>query len=448
MFVVLLPLFLILYPKSFNAFVTRSTTPLFACNICLALSVLLLTSCTMATGKTGTGIEEDKDAIGQLQERLVEVVVFPLELTTEEADKFVLGRTETMTVIEDACQTVAQGCWRNDNQSCVVELQTADEAQDVITEFPKIDLWGVLKVRCQAHTADDRLVRTWMRMLQETQPSAIKRPTPSPAPADSTEKDVTTRPKKKKKILRPTLPGEPGDTVWTDDDDDDSMDLGQLESILTKMGEAEIKKLNSAINRRRETLHLEPLIPSGRGQPPQDVHASFLQGATIRTHIPTLKTFSGEAPEKGKPTCNYEQWRQDVQNLRQNYSEGLVREAIFKSLTSSARSAISSLGLTPSVIAIIERMDIMFGAVSSSDVLLQSFYDLQQGSQSVAAFSIKLEESLAVLVSVDPFAVPLLKKDELLRSRLFHGCKEPLRNAVRHRFDDPRVTYPELLRFL
>jgi len=152
----------------------------------------------------------------------------------------------------------------------------------------------------------------------------------------------------------------------------------------------------------------------------------------IRTGNPTLKTFDGEPPQKGgKSQVSFEQWKQDVLNLKGNYGVTTIREAIYKSLSGSARSALSSLGEKPTLKAIIQRLEVMFGTVFSMDVLLQQFYRISQDKkETVSQFAAHLEVSMNHIVSTNVGFIHAIDTELHIKQRLFHGARENIRNAV------------------
>ena len=96
---------------------------------------------------------------------------------------------------------------------------------------------------------------------------------------------------------------------------------------------------------------------------------------TLGLHISTLKinTFSGNVAP-GKTKVLYEQWSHKVQCIKDHYLESVVRESIMWCLKGAAADMAHYMGPTASVSDILEKLSIIFGTVTSFDVLMQNFY--------------------------------------------------------------------------
>ena len=89
---------------------------------------------------------------------------------------------------------------------------------------------------------------------------------------------------------------------------------------------------------------------------------------------PKVSTFSGDvAPSKTE--VSYKQWSHEVQCIK----ELVVRESIMQSLKGAAADMACYMGPTAGVSKILEKLSVIFGTVTSFDVLMQNFYKISQG---------------------------------------------------------------------
>ena len=142
-------------------------------------------------------------------------------------------------------------------------------------------------------------------------------------------------------------------------------------------------------------------VPS---EPPQQLPGPALAGPdmgqlvaalTLGLHIgtPKISTFSGNVAP-GKTEVSYEQWSHKVQCIKDHYPESVVRESIMWSLKGAAADMACYMGPTASVSNILEKLSIIFGTVTSFDVLMQNFYKISQGNEKVPSFVTRLEGTL------------------------------------------------------
>ena len=117
---------------------------------------------------------------------------------------------------------------------------------------------------------------------------------------------------------------------------------------------------------------------------------------TLGLHIstPKISTFSGDVAP-GKTEVSYEQWSHEVQCIKDHYPESVVRESIMRSLKGAAADMACYMGPTASVFEILEKLSVIFGTVTSFDILKQNFYKITQGSnEKVPSFATRLEGTL------------------------------------------------------
>ena len=84
-----------------------------------------------------------------------------------------------------------------------------------------------------------------------------------------------------------------------------------------------------------------------------------------------------------------------MQCIKDHYLELVVRESIMRSLKGAAADMACYMGPTASVSEILEKLSVIFGRVTSFDLLMQNFYKiLQGGSKKVPSFMTRLEGTL------------------------------------------------------
>ena len=90
---------------------------------------------------------------------------------------------------------------------------------------------------------------------------------------------------------------------------------------------------------------------------------------------PKISTFSGGVAP-GKTEVLYEQWSHEVQCIKDHYPESVVRENIMRSLKGAAADMAHYMGPTAGVSEILEKLLVIFGTVTSFDMLMQNFYKI------------------------------------------------------------------------
>lgn len=158
-------------------------------------------------------------------------------------------------------------------------------------------------------------------------------------------------------------------------------------------------------------------------------------------NFPKLPFFSGsEEPQKGETT--YEVWSFEVKCLQRQslqnptyLPEHMLLQSIRNSLKGVARAMLVSLGEQATVKDILHKLDGFYGNVSTSETLIQSFYnDYQKDTESIVTYGSRLEQTLsrAIRCGHADFAA----KDAMLRSKFWTGLKsQELKNSTRHLYD-------------
>ena len=89
---------------------------------------------------------------------------------------------------------------------------------------------------------------------------------------------------------------------------------------------------------------------------------------------PHLAIFSGVDPPLPKGEATYNQWTFEVHSIESCYQEGVLWEGIIWSLKGHAANMVQFLGPTPSVDAILDKLDSLYGLVYTFDIMMQGFY--------------------------------------------------------------------------
>ena len=163
-------------------------------------------------------------------------------------------------------------------------------------------------------------------------------------------------------------------------------------------------------------------IPSFSGHPSQSfsiLNSSYL--ASMR--LPQLPFFSGE-DQKGD--ASFEVWKFELSCLiKENYPDSLILQSIRKNLRGTAREILLTLGETAKPLDIPNKLEGIYGNVSTSEVLLQQFYIQSQGvDESVADYSIRIENLLRRAVRNRSITDTI--RNEMLCSKLWNGLRDPL----------------------
>ena len=110
-----------------------------------------------------------------------------------------------------------------------------------------------------------------------------------------------------------------------------------------------------------------------------------------------------------------------------------ILQVIRRSLKGEARESLLSAGETASSEDVLKKLNGIYGTVASNESILQQFYlEKQREEENVAQYSIRLENMLQQIKDY----VPEQSKNEMLRSKLWSGLRDPqLKNASRFKYD-------------
>ena len=132
----------------------------------------------------------------------------------------------------------------------------------------------------------------------------------------------------------------------------------------------------------------QPISSALAGPDMGQLISALTSGLQIST--PKISMFSGDvAPSKTEVL--YKQWSHEVQCIKDHYPESVVRESIMQSLKGAVADMAHYMGPTAGVSDILEKLSVIFGTVTSFDVLMQNFYKISQGNEKVPSFATRLE---------------------------------------------------------
>ena len=102
------------------------------------------------------------------------------------------------------------------------------------------------------------------------------------------------------------------------------------------------------------------------------------------------------------------------------------------------------MGPTVSVTEILQKLTVIFGAVTSFNVLMQNFYKVTQGNhEKVPSFATRLEGNLNPLWLKCPRRIADSEVACHLKDQLFHGVHKHIRDSIRYLHSNPETTYSQ-----
>ena len=148
-------------------------------------------------------------------------------------------------------------------------------------------------------------------------------------------------------------------------------------------------------------------------------------------YVPKLSVFMGD----GRKEDNYDLWHYEVECLiKAKYSEGVIAQAIRRSLKSEASKVIMQLGPEATASQMLHKMDNIFGNLERGENIMEEFYrtSQQKGEDSIS-WSCRLEEIFrrALMKGI----VKADERNEKLRSRFWHGLNQWLKDITSYKYD-------------
>ena len=148
-----------------------------------------------------------------------------------------------------------------------------------------------------------------------------------------------------------------------------------------------------------------------------------------------IPTFSGVVPIP-KNEATYAQWIHEVKQALDRFPETTVRNWISRSLRGTPAETVRSLGPGATVQTILQKLEMMHGAVYPLDVMMRRIFSIVQApGESVTHFAIKLESAVSDMKRDHPMRTTRINLEGSMRDRFYHGLKKPLRESLRYLYN-------------
>lgn len=148
-------------------------------------------------------------------------------------------------------------------------------------------------------------------------------------------------------------------------------------------------------------------------------------------YIPKISCFSGD----GKHETTYDLWRYEVDCLiKEKYAEGVIAQAIRRSLKGEAGSVLMRIGPDATICQILDKMESIFGTVERGETIMERFYSAkQEPNETTMSWSCRLEEIYrkAVIKGV----ARKEESNEKLRSKYWNGLHQWIKDITGYKFD-------------
>ena len=155
-------------------------------------------------------------------------------------------------------------------------------------------------------------------------------------------------------------------------------------------------------------------------------------------HKPKLPIFSGDQTGS-KEQVSFDLWEFAVNSLisEGKHSPQTIMESARGSLRGSAARVCLRLGPGRTVQHLLEKLKGIYGVVEHGESILSEFYAAQQGrDEDVASWSCKIEDILEK--AIEKGQVTRMASVGMLRSKLWNGLRQELKDSTRHYFDSDR----------
>ena len=219
---------------------------------------------------------------------------------------------------------------------------------------------------------------------------------------------------------------------------------GDLLDRVTEHVDRQVSELRAQLKDSQDKLKEEvsktTMIPTGNSLAIPEVLLHTKGGK-----VPKINPFSG-SEVVGKGEVSYAQWAYEVKTLQPSYGENLLREGILRSLKGTAADLVRYLGPQASLQKILDKLETVYGAVSTFDQLMLGLYSLkQEKAEKIQQFATRLEEAVNQIALQFPGDMKQMSVAKHLKDRLFHGMRKTLRDTIRFQFEKVDSTYESLL---
>ena len=148
-----------------------------------------------------------------------------------------------------------------------------------------------------------------------------------------------------------------------------------------------------------------------------------------------IPTFSGVVPIP-KNEATYAQWIHEVKQAVDRFPDTTVRNWISRSLRGTPAETVRSLGPGATVQTILQKLEMMHGAVYPLDVMMRRIFSIVQAQgESVTHFATKLESAVSDMKRDHPMRITRVNLEDSIRDRFYHGLKKPLRESLRYLYN-------------
>ena len=101
---------------------------------------------------------------------------------------------------------------------------------------------------------------------------------------------------------------------------------------------------------------------------------------------------------------------------------------------------------TTGVANILQKLTIIFGTVTSFDLLMQKFYKVVQSNhKKVPSFATRLEGTLNQIRLQCPRRITDWEVQQHLKDHLFHGVCKHIRDLIHYLYSNSGITYSQLM---
>ena len=156
--------------------------------------------------------------------------------------------------------------------------------------------------------------------------------------------------------------------------------------------------------------------------------------ALASMRAPQLPPFSGE---NQKGDVSFEVWKYELLCAINDgiYPNAVILQSVRRSLKSRARDILLIMEASAAPSDIFNKLEGIYGIVSSRQILLQKFYlEAKHDHESVADYSVRIEKLLRSATVSNTLVDSL--KHEMLRSKLWNCLKDPLlKKSSRYKFE-------------
>ena len=209
---------------------------------------------------------------------------------------------------------------------------------------------------------------------------------------------------------------------------------------LKHMATQELQQLLSSL---QQEMRARQDASMGSAHDVSSVLQSLLKEGALRTNLPKLSAFSGEA---AKGEVSFDQWSYKLQTLRKSYSDLALREGIQCSLRGVAADVVCNMGPNVPLDLILKKFTIIYGNFKSFDLLMRDFYRADQGEdETIPSCATRIEGLLSQIRDKFSDKLPLQEEQRLLKDCLFHGSRKSIRDSLKYCFADTSIDYMQFL---